>query len=63
MTTITCAEPITELTVRDMAGRTVLRKAACCSTTTLDVSSLRKGVYLVKVTTARGTASKKLVVE
>ncbi len=63
MTTITSAEPISELTVRDMAGRTVLRKAACGATATFDTSTLRKGVYLVKVTTARGTVTKKLVVK
>ena len=63
VTTITSAEPISELTVRDMAGRTVLRKAACGATDTFDTSTLRKGVYLVKVTTARGTVTKKLVVE
>jgi hypothetical protein len=63
VTTVSCAEAITELTVRDMAGRVVLRKAACGSSTTFDTSTLRKGVYLVKVTTARGTVTKKLVVE
>ena len=63
VTTVSCAEPISELTVRDMAWRVVLRKAACGSSTTFDTSTLRKGVYLVKVTTARGTTTKKLVVE
>ena len=63
MTTITSAEPISELTVRDMAGRTVLRKAACGTTATFDTSTFRKGVYLVKVTTTRGTVTKKLVVK
>lgn len=63
MTTVTSAEPISELTVCDMAGRTVLHKAACGATATLDTSALRKGVYLVKVTTVRGTTTKNLVVE
>ncbi len=63
VTTVSCAEAISELTVRDMAGRVVLRKAACGTTATFDTSTLRKGVYLVKVTTARGTITKKLVVE
>ena len=63
VTTVSCAEAISELTVRDMAGRTVLRKAACGTTDTFDTSTFRKGVYLVKVTTARGTVTKKLVVE
>ncbi|MCR4811193.1 MAG: T9SS type A sorting domain-containing protein [Bacteroidales bacterium] len=63
VTTVSCAEAISELTVCDMAGRVVLRKAACGTTATFDTSTLRKGVYLVKVTTARGTVTKKLVVE
>ena len=63
VTTVSCAEAITDLTVRDMAGRVVLRKAACGATATFDTSTFRKGVYLVKVTTARGTTTKKLVVE
>ena len=54
---------ITELTVRDMAGRTVLCKAVCGATSTPNTSTLRKGVYLVKVTTACGTTTKNLVVE
>nr|MCR4811812.1 T9SS type A sorting domain-containing protein [Bacteroidales bacterium] len=63
VTTVSCAEAISELTVCDMAGRVVLRKAACGATATFDTSTLRKGVYLVKVSTARGTVTKKLVVE
>ena len=63
VTTVSCAEAISELTVRDMAGRVVLHKSACGTTATFDTSTLRKGVYLVKVTTARGTITKKLVVE
>ncbi|MBO4751877.1 MAG: T9SS type A sorting domain-containing protein [Bacteroidales bacterium] len=63
VTTVSCAEAITDLTVRDMAGRVVLRKAACGTTATFDTTTLRKGVYLVKVTTVRGTVTKKLVVE
>ena len=63
VTTVSCAEAITELTVRDMAGRVVLHKSAFGTTDTFDTSTLRKGVYLVKVTTTRGTVTKKLVVE
>ena len=63
MTTVSCAEPISELTVCDMAGRVVLHKSVCGATATFDTSTFRKRVYLVKVTTARGTVTKKLVVE
>ena len=63
VTTVSSEEPIIDLVVRDMAGRTVVHRTACGTTATFDTSTLRKGVYLVKVTTARGNATKKLVVE
>ena len=63
VTTVSSEEPIIDLVVRDMAGRTVMHQTACGTTASFDSTTLRKGVYLVKVTTTRGTATKKLVVE
>ena len=63
MTTIYSPEQITKLSVCDMAGHTVLHMTTCGNTATLDTSTLRKGTYLVKVSTAKGSTVKKLVVE
>ncbi len=63
VTTVSSEEPIIDMVVRDMAGRTVMHQTACGTTASFDTTTLRKGVYLVKVTTTRGTATKKLVVE
>lgn len=63
VTTVSSEEPIIDMVVRDMAGRTVMHQTACGTTASFDTTTLRKGVYLVKVTATRGTATKKLVVE
>ena len=62
LTTLSCSEPISELTLCDMAGRIIMHKAASGTRATIDTSTMRKGVYLVKVRTASGTKSCKIVV-
>jgi Secretion system C-terminal sorting domain len=41
--------PIDAIEVTDILGKTLLSKTIHYSTTTIDVSSLAKGIYLVKV--------------
>ena len=62
VTTISSPEAIKELTVTDLAGRVLLHQSSMGSTTTLDTAPLEPGLYLLKVTTASGTATTKLAV-
>ena len=60
--TISSPEAIKELSVSDLAGRVLLHQPSLGSTTTLDTAPLESGLYLLKVTTASGTATTKLAV-
>ena len=60
--TITSPEAIKELTVTDLAGRVLLHYSSLGTTTTLDTAPLEPGLYLLKVTTASGTATIKQAV-
>jgi len=60
---ITATEPISEISVSDMTGRTVIRHNACGTDTVIDTDSLRSGLYLVRIKTEKGSVVKKLVVE
>lgn len=51
------AEDVQEVSVIDVNGRTVLTTAG----TTVDMSTLADGVYMVRVVTARGIATEKVV--
>ncbi|MBQ3580535.1 MAG: T9SS type A sorting domain-containing protein [Bacteroidales bacterium] len=62
VTTISSPEAIKELTVTDLAGRVLLHHSSMGTTTTLDTAPLEPGLYLLKVTTASGTATTKLAV-
>ena len=62
VTTISSPEAIKELTVTDLAGRVLLHQSSLGTTTTLDTAPLEPGLYLLKVTTASGTATTKLAV-
>ena len=62
MTTISSPEAIKELTVTDLAGRMLLHQSSLGTNTTLDTAPLEPGLYLLKVTTASGTATTKLAV-
>jgi hypothetical protein len=53
----------TLLTVRDLAGRTVLTQRTASTTATLDLAGLRAGSYLVQAEGPAGTATRQLVVE
>ncbi len=59
-----CGEPMLGVEVMDMAGRTVSSESAVMgSELTLDVHRLPAGGYTVRVTTATGTAMRRLAVE
>ena len=62
VTTITSPEAIKELMVTDLAGRVLLHQSSLGASTTLDTAPLEPGLYLLKVTTASGTATTKLAV-
>lgn len=60
--TVSNITPIKEITIFDSIGRTVLQKKCNENNTiTLDISSLQAGNYIVKVGTAEGSATEKLI--
>ncbi|MCR4828423.1 MAG: T9SS type A sorting domain-containing protein [Bacteroidales bacterium] len=60
--TVTSAERIATVTLTDMSGREVLRLEVNAEQTTLDISTLPKGVYLATIVTPQATTTKRLVV-
>ena len=63
LSTVSCPTPIAELSVFDMSGRIILHENPCNANASINTSTLRKGIYLVKVITAVGTKTSKLVVK
>ena len=62
--TVQCEVGMTSVEVLTVKGeRIMLRDMAGEQTCTLDLSGLSKGIYIVQVTTAQGTAARKLAVE
>ena len=62
--TVHCEEGITSVELLTVKGeRIMLRDMAGEPTCSLDLSGLAKGIYIVQVTTAQGTAARKLAVE
>ena len=57
---IECTEPVQEVRLHNIQGTEVLRTTQSKG---IDVSHLSKGVYIVSVRTARGTATQKLIKE
>ena len=60
---VTCAQPILELTLRDINGRLILTLRNCGTSTTLDTSTLSPGLYTLQVTTPAATTTRKLAVK
>ena len=60
---VTCAQPILELTLRDINGRLILTQRNCGTSTTLDTSTLSPGLYILQVTTPAATTTRKLAVK
>ena len=61
--TVSATMPIKHVTVYDLAGRLVETRQPSGTTLQLDLKSYPSGTYLVKVSTATGTTTKKLVVK
>ena len=61
--TVSATMPIKHVEVYDLAGRLVETRQPSGTTLQLDLKSYPTGTYLVKVTTANGTTTKKLVVK
>ena len=61
--TVRCGEPMATVAVYNAAGDLVHRQQADGLSTTLDTRPWPAGIYLLRITTGSGTATKKLVVE
>ena len=59
---ITSDSPIHELTLRDINGRLLLSLHNCGDSAKIDTSGLVPGMYMLRVTTDAGTATRKLAV-
>lgn len=60
--TISSNSPVSDIVLYDISGHTVLKKSNCGDSVTLNVSTLRKGVYFVRIRTEDGSTVRKLVV-
>ena len=60
MLNISCTEPIQEVNIMDMAGRSVM---ATSSTNSINVRGLANGVYIISVITEKGIGIQKFVKE
>lgn len=58
----TASEPY-ELQVTDLSGKVILKRNAASGTSALDLTGVAKGIYLLKLTGAKQTAIRKLVVK
>ena len=61
--TVTTDATLLALELRDPLGRTVLSQHPSANSTTLDVSTLPAGTYILRLHTPQGVAKKKLVVK
>ena len=52
-----------QLTITDLAGRTMLKKSLHGSDATIDTSTLPTGIYLVTLTTQQNTSTQRLIIE
>ena len=60
---VVCSYKIKGYTLVDATGREVLSGKCNANSMALDVSSLQKGVYFIRLQTAKGSVEKKLLVE
>lgn len=60
---VSAQSPIRHYTVTDMTGRTVMQGSTHADMLELHVSHLRAGIYIVRVTTANGSATARMVVK
>ena len=63
-TTVRCAAGLQTVELLGVKGDVLLRREAAGSEAcVLDLTGLAKGIYIVRITTSRGTAAQKLAVE
>ena len=60
---VTCEEPMQSLALFNTAGQRVRQMEPCGSEVQIPLSSLPRGLYLLRVQTANGSAVRKVVVE
>ena len=60
---VVCSYKIKGYTLVDATGRELLSGKCNANSMALDVSSLQKGVYFIRIQTAKGEVKKKLLVE
>ena len=60
---VTCDQPIQELTLCDVNGRMIRTMRNCGGSAKIDTSELAPGVYMMRITTDAGTATRKLAVK
>ncbi len=60
---VTCEEPMNSLVLFNAAGKQVKQMSPCGSEAQIQLSGLPRGLYLLKVQTASGSAVRKVVVE
>ena len=60
---VVCSYKIKDYVLVDATGREVLSGKCNANSIALDVSSLQKGVYFIRIQTAKGEVKKKLLVE
>ena len=60
---VVCSYKIKGYTLVDATGREVLSGKCNANSMALDLSSLQKGVYFIRLQTAKGSVEKKLLVE
>jgi len=58
---IECEERIESLDIYDALGRKVISKENTPKSTTIDVSNLDNGIYILKLRTAKGSGEYKVV--
>ena len=60
---VVCSYKIKDYTLVDATGRELVSGKCNANSMALDVSSLQKGVYFIRLQTAKGSVEKKLLVE
>ncbi len=60
---VTCEEPMQSIALFNTAGQRVRQMESCGSEAQIPLSGLHRGLYLMKVHTANGSAVRKVVVE
>ncbi|MBR1644697.1 MAG: T9SS type A sorting domain-containing protein, partial [Bacteroidales bacterium] len=55
--------PVQQVVLRDATGKAVLRQAFAETSVRISLATVPAGLYVAEISTARGTVSRKLIVE